>query len=183
MSYSRYYFVKAIDGTGVLTHTISNPSNTYFSWLSTAHLEFHRSNLAESLTDFTERIETGASTKLTMSGGSGGSLVAGVLTITGLSVGSYYVHVRRVTPKLSHFVDFQVGQTLTAEDLDNSNKYALFRQQELEDDLTDNALTETKVKARLGITGDAVGTTDAQTLTNKQFEDSTSRFDGGTFIS
>ena len=77
-------------------------------------------------------------------------------------------------------MDFTAGSPLTEADLDNSNKYALFRAQELEDEVSDKTISLAKMKSTANITGDFVDTTSAQTITNKNFPDSTSVFDGGS---
>jgi len=115
-------------------------------------------------------------------------------TLTGSSIeipnltasAAYQFYINRVTPKLTHFVDFQAGSPITETDLDNSNNYALFRFQELEDvseQYSPYVLTLARMKTVAGITGEFTGDTDTQTITNKTFTAGasiTSSFDLGT---
>lgn len=137
MAYSRYYATESTPiNSGVLTHTINNPSNANFGFLANAHLELRLSTADQALTSFVADIDANDLTALSL--GNAYTLEGNTITVTSLTVDSTYrLHLKRVTPKLAHFVDFQAGSPLTEADLDNSNKYSLFREQEIEDDLAD----------------------------------------------
>lgn len=179
MGYSRYISSGVMSGTGGHTHVVSNPGNSGFSWLSVDHIKIYLSDAGQSLTDFQSALSAG--TVNLFNPADGYTLVGTTLTFSGLTaLATYRFQIKRVTPKLSHFVDFQAGAPLTELALDNSNKYTLFRAQELEDDMEESALSLQNMKTTAGVTGDFVDTTSSQTLTNKTFQDSTSTFDGGT---
>ena len=177
MSYSRYITSGTTTGGGGLVHTVSNSGNSTFDWLSPDHMKIYLSTAGQSQVDFTAAIAAGTVNEFTPQ--MGYTLVGVTLTFSGLNaLSSYFFQVKRVTPKLSHFVDFSAGSPLTEVDLDNSNKYALFRSQELEDDLeTVNAvassstftLTLAAMKAVASVTGDFVGHSDTQNIENKTF--------------
>ena len=137
MAFSRYYATEDTPvNSGVLTHTIANPSNTNFGYLDPYHLEVYVSKADESLNAFQADVNAGTADKYTLNNDF--TLESGVITINNLAVDKRYrLFIKRVTPKLKHFVDFQAGSPLTEADLDNSNKYSLFREQEIEDDLAD----------------------------------------------
>jgi hypothetical protein len=179
MAYSRYIGSGAASGTGGHTHAVSNPGNGNFDWLSTDHIKIYLSDAGQSVSSFQSEISAG--TVSLFNPADGYTLVGTTLTFSGLSASATYRFlIKRETPKLSHFVNFQAGAPLTELALDNSNKYTLFRAQELEDDLEEKALSLANMKTTAGITGDFVDTTSAQTITNKTFQDSASTFDGGT---
>lgn len=180
MAYSKYITSGAtLAGTGFV-HNVSNSGNSYFAWLADSHLEVRLSTLNESVTDFSARVAAG--TVEVYAPSDGYSLVGTTLTFTGLVTSStYHFEVRRVTPKLVHVVDFQAGAPLTESALDNSNKYALFRAQELEDRISDNMVSLSTMKIAANISGDFVDTLSVQTLANKTFSDNTSSFDGGNY--
>ena len=176
--YSRYYATAtAVNDSGnvTLAHTISNSANTNFAWLLGSHLQLYISSAGQSLDDF----------KTAVAGGQAALTLNNDYTLTGddilipatygLSAAVYRLHIKRVTPKDAHFVNFQAGSPLTEADLDNSNNYALFRSQEIEDDLAVVSSTSTftltlaAMKAVASVTGDFVGHSDTQNLENKTF--------------
>jgi hypothetical protein len=183
MSYSRYITSGTTTTSGGLVHTVSNPANASFSWLAAEHIEIYLSTAGQALSAFTTAITNGEVNKFNTSDGY--TLVGTTLTFSGLTASStYHFQIRRVTPKLTHFVDFTAGSPLTEIDLDNSNRWALYRTQEVEDSVT-FTLTLENMKTVAGITGDGdfVFTTDTQTITNKTFTAGTaitSSFDLGT---
>jgi hypothetical protein len=174
--YSRYYATAETEGDpATLAHTISNSANTNFAWLLGSHLQLYISSAGQSLADFKTAVAAGQAplnlnNDYTLTG-------ADILIPAsyGLSAATYRLHVKRVTPKDAHFVNFQAGSPLTELDLDNSNNYALFRSQEIEDDLAVVASTSTFVltlaamKAAASVSGDFVGHSDTQNLENKTF--------------
>lgn len=137
MAFSRYYATEDTPiNSGVLTHTISNPSNTNFGYLADTHLELYVSKSDESMSAFQADVAAGYADKYNLNNDF--TLEGSTITITGLATDKRYrLFLKRVTPKLTHYVDFQAGSPLTEADLDNSNKYSLFREQEIEDDLAD----------------------------------------------
>jgi|18_taG_2_1085343.scaffolds.fasta_scaffold00273_2 hypothetical protein len=184
MGYSRYYGNATANGAGTLVHVVSNPDNANFGWLLNSHLELRLSSAGQSLAAFTTEVEDGLA-KLSLYNDyniNGSSIEIPNLTASAV----YQFYISRITPKLSHFVDFQAGSPITETDLDNSNKYALFRFQELEDvseQYSPFILTLAKMKTVAGITGEFTGDTDTQTMTNKTFTAGagiTSSFDLGT---
>ena len=181
MGLSSYITTVTSSGSGGITHTVSNPGNNNFTWLSSSHIEIRLSSAGQSLVSFKTAITNGTVNKLT----SGYTLIGSTLTLSGLTNNAvYYFEVKRVTPKIAHYVDFQAGSPITESDLDNSNRWALYRTQELEDAVT-FTLTLENMKTVAGITGDGdfVFTTDTQTITNKTFTAGTaitSSFDLGT---
>lgn len=167
MGYSKYYGNATANGAGTLTHVISNPDNVYFGWLITSHLELRLSSAGQSLGSFTTAVEGGLA-KLSLYNDY--SVTGSSVEIPNLTANAVYqFFINRVTPKLSHFVDFQAGAPITETDLDNSNKYALYRSQELEDSLSPYELTLAKMKTASGLTGDFVDTGSVQTVSNKIF--------------
>lgn len=183
MAFSRYYAAESTPvNSGVITHTISNPSNTNFGYLSNSHVELYVSSPDESLSAFQADVNAGQATKFLINNDF--TLENNTITVSGLLANkTYRLYVKRATPKLTHFVDFQAGSPLTEADLDNSNKYSLFREQEIEDDLADtNALIGTSgsgsssldtaeaIKTALGIEGDAVGTQNVQEIFTKTID-------------
>ena len=174
MGLSKYYGSATADGSGIINHTISNPDNSNFAWLHGSHLEIRLSSAGQSLSSFQTAVDGGGVAKLTQY--TNYSLTGSVLQIPSLTNNAAYkFEVRRITPKKTHFVDFQAGSPLTENDLDNSNKYALFRSQELEDRLNDVAsssgytLTLAEMKSVASVNGDFVGHTDTKNLSNKSF--------------
>lgn len=135
MAYSRYYATETTPlNTGVLTHTIGNPSNNNFGYLTASHLELYLSHADQTLASFTSDVDAGDAKLCVIYNDF--TVENNVITLTGLLPDTTYrIYIKRVTPKLTHFVDFQAGAPLTETDLDNSNKYSLFREQEIEDDL------------------------------------------------
>lgn len=179
MAYSRYIASGTATGAGGIVASISNPGNGNFDWLSPDHIKIYLSSANQTLSDFNAAITEGTVNLFNPSDGY--TLVGTTLTFSGLTANATYRwQVKRVTPKLNHVVDFQAGSPLTELDLDNSNKYTLFRAQELEDDIEEKTISLALMKTTAGITGDFVDTTSAQTITNKTFSDSTSSFDGGS---
>lgn len=191
--YSRYYATAVAGNPATLVHTISNAGNANFAWLLDSHLELYVSSAGQSLDAFKVAIAGGSTAALTLNNdytldNSSGDIL--ILAGYGLTAdATYRLHIKRVTPKGIHFVNFQAGSPLTELDLDNSNNYALFRSQELEDDLEvfvedgSYTLTLEDMKTVAGVTGDFTGTTDTQTMTNKAFtagEGITTTFDLGT---
>lgn len=175
--YSRYYATANAGGDPAVTlaHTISNSANTNFAWLADNHLQLYISSAGQSLDDFKAAI-TGGQAPLNLNNDytlTGSNIL--IPSSYGLSAAAYRLFVKRVTPKNTHFVDFQAGSPLTESDLDNANNYALFRSQELEDDLsvvssTSNyTLTLAAMKTVANVTGDFVGHSDSQNLENKTF--------------
>lgn len=186
--YSRYYATATAGSpTATLAHTISNSDNANFSWLLDSHLLLHISSANQSLDDFKTAVAAGSTSALSLNNdyslNSSGELL--ILAGYGLTAGATYrLYLKRATPKSAHFVDFQAGSPLTELDLDNANNYALFRSQELEDDLavvTANSvytLTLSEMKSVASVSGSFVGDTDTQTLNNKEFAAAgTSTFD------
>ena len=177
MSYSRYITSGTTTGAGGLVHTVSNSGNSTFDWLASSHMKIYLSTAGQSQASFTAAIAAGTVNEFTPQ--MGYTLVGVTLTFSGLNASAtYFFQVKRVTPKLSHFVDFSAGSPLIEVDLDNSNKYALFRSQEIEDDLeTLNAaassstytLTLAEMKSVASVTGAFVGDTDTQSIENKTF--------------
>jgi hypothetical protein len=180
MAYSKY-ISNASTGAGTgFVHTISNSGNSYFAWLADSHIEVRLSTLNESVGDFSARLAAGTVDLYAPSDGY--SLVGTTLSFTGLVTSSNYsFEVKRVTPKLVHVVDFQAGAPLTESSLDNSNKYALFRSQELEDRISDSMISLSSMKIAANITGDFVDTLSHQTISNKTFTNTASTFDGGNY--
>ena len=181
MGYSRYIGSGTTTSEGGLVISVSNPDNGSFNWLSPDHVQIRISQPNQSVADFEAALTAGTVSLFNPSDGY--TLVGSTLTFSGLNASVVYrFQVKRVTPKLTHYVNFQAGAPLTEVDLDNSNKYTLFRAQELEDDIDEKttSLSLTNMKTTAGITGDFVDTTSAQTVTNKNFADSTSVFDGGS---
>ena len=178
MAYSRYIASGTATGAGGLVASISNPSNSNFDWLTPDHIKIYLSSANQTLDSFNTDLAAGDISLFNPSDGY--TLVGTTLTFSGLTANATYRwQVKRVTPKLTHYVDFQAGSPLTELDLDNSNKYTLFRSQELEDDIEEKTMTLATMKLTAGITGDFVDTTSAQTISNKTFTDTTSSFDGG----
>tara|TARA_B100001175_G_scaffold316835_1_gene331810 strand:+ start:2013 stop:2567 length:555 start_codon:yes stop_codon:yes gene_type:complete len=178
MAYSKYIASGVTGGGTGFTHNISNPSNAQFAWLSEDHLQIRLSTANETVAAFQTRLSKG--TVPLFNPGDGWSISGETITVTGLVTSTTYrFQLERVTPKLNHTVEFAAGAPLTEAALDNSNKYALFRAQELEDKIEDNLLSLGNMKTVANITGDFVDTTSPQTITNKTFQDSTSVFDGG----
>jgi len=189
MAFSRYYAAQATNGSGVLAHTIANPDNASFGYLHLHHLEFRISSAGQSLVAFKTALDAGIA-KLTNYNDY--TIADGVFTIPadyGLTESAtYQLQIKRVTPKLTHYVNFNAGAPITETDLDNSNSYALFRSQELEDGIQDVidfgfVLTLAEMKSVAGITGEFTGDTDTQIMTNKAFTAGTaitSTFDLGT---
>ena len=137
MAFSRYYATESTPiNSGVLTHTIANPSNNNFGYLDSYHLEVYLSTADQSLSSFQSDVAAGSVTKKSL--GNDYTHENNTISFSNLaSDKTYRLYVKRATPKLTHFVDFQAGSPLTEADLDNSNKYSLFREQEIEDDLAD----------------------------------------------
>ena len=182
MAYSKYITSGATSGGTGFIHNVSNPGNNQFDWLSPDHIEIRLSNAGETLAAFSARVAAG--TVAIFNPSNGYSLIGTTLTFTGLTSGqTYRFQLERVTPKLSHVVNFQAGAPLTEAALDNSNKYALFRAQELEDKIADNLVSLSSMKTAAGVTGDFVDTESAQTIKNKTFinSGSASVFDGGDY--
>ena len=170
MAFSRYYGAQTANGSGVLGHTINNPDNASFGFLNVSHIELRLSSAGQSLVAFKAALEAGMA-KLTIYNDY--TLESGVITLPasyGLTQGAtYQLQIKRATPKLAHYVNFNAGAPITETDLDNSNSYALFRAQEIEDDLGENLLTLINMKNVSGITGDFVDTLSVQTVRNKTF--------------
>lgn len=170
MAFSRYYGSQAANGSGVLVHTVANPDNASFGFLHISHVELRMSSAGQSLVAFKAALESGMA-KLTIYNDY--TFANGVITIPasyGLTQSAtYQLQIKRVTPKLTHYVNFNAGAPITETDLDNSNSYALFRSQEIEDDLGENLLTLINMKTVSGITGDFVDTLSFQTVRNKTF--------------
>ena len=183
MAYSRYYVSASSTGSGGLSHNISNPDNGNFSWLSNDHIKIYLSGAGHTLSAFKAAISAGTVSVFTPSDGY--TLSGTTLTFSGLTASSgYQILIKRETPKLNHVVDFQAGAPITELDLDNSNKYTLFRAQELDDDIGENLISLNVMKTKAGIVGDFVDTDSVQTLKNKTFiagSGIASNFDGGTF--
>lgn len=171
MSYSRYITTGTATSGGGLVHTVSNSGNTSFTWLAADHIKIYLSAAGASLVDFTAAIAQGTINEFTPA--MGYTLVGTTLTFSGLTASSAYnFQIKRETPKLTHFVDFSAGSPLTEIDLDNSNKYALFRAQELEDELelvSTYTLTLADMKTVASVTGAFLGDTDTQNIENKTF--------------
>jgi hypothetical protein len=184
MAFSRYITSGTASASGGFTHSVSNPSNGSYGWLLGDHMKIYLSTAGQSLASFTTALDAG--TVSLFNPGDGYTLQGTTLTFSGLVASSIYqFQVKRMTPKLTHFVNFNAGSPLSEADLDNSNKYALFRAQELEDDMEENNLSLQNMKNTAGnLTGDFVDTNSVQTLTNKTFSDtnSASTFDGGSYI-
>jgi hypothetical protein len=174
--YSRYYATATAGNPATLAHTISNSYNTNFAWLVDSHIQLYISSAGQSLDDFKTAI-VGGQAALTLNNDytltNGDILIPQTYGLTANAV--YRLHIKRVTPKDAHFVNFQAGSPLTESDLDNSNNYALFRSQELEDDLSVVSSTSTftltlaAMKAVASVTGDFVGHSDTQNIENKTF--------------
>ncbi len=184
MAFSNYISSATASGSGGITHSISNPGNNSFAWLNSDHMEFRLSTPGQSLSSFNTEL-----TAETINKATNYTLIGTTLTFSGLTNGgAYHFEVKRVTPHLTHYVDFQAGSPITESDLDNSNRYALYRTQELEDGLQSAldlgyVLTLGEMKSIAGITGEFTGDTDTQTITNKTFTAGagiTSSFDLGT---
>ena len=140
MRYSRYYAAATTNESGVLTHTVSNPNNINFGYLAKTHLEFRISANSQTLTAFTADIDADDVSALSLGNDYTLDLSHEFASTNNMNLtptATYYLYVKRATPKLTHFVDFQGGAPLTEADLDNSNRYSLFREQEIEDDLSD----------------------------------------------
>ena len=169
MGLANYISSSTASGSGGFTHSVSNPGNNNFAWLNDSHIEIRLSTAGQTLGSFTIAIGEGTINKLT----SGYTLIGSTLTFSGLTNGGgYHFEVKRVTPHLTHYVDFQAGSPITETDLDNSNLYALYRTQELEDgvsEVTSFSLTLEEMKSVAGITGAFVGNTDTQNIENKTF--------------
>ena len=137
MAYSRYYASEDTPiNSGVLTHTLANPDNNNFGYLNPYHLEVYASKSDQSMSAFQADVASGYADQYVLNNDF--TLANNVITISNLATNKRYrLFIKRVTPKLRHFVDFQAGSPLTEADLDNSNKYSLFREQEIEDDLAD----------------------------------------------
>lgn len=183
MAYSRYYTSTSSTGSGGISHNISNPDNSNFSWLGDDHIKIYISTAGSTLAAFKSAYEAGT---VSLFSPSDGYVLSGTtLTFSGLTASSgYQILIKRETPKLHHVVDFQAGAPITELDLDNSNKYTLFRAQELDDDISENLVSLTVMKTKAGITGNFVDTDSVQTLKNKTFVAGSgicSNFDGGTF--
>lgn len=179
MGLSSYITTATASGSGGITHTVSNPGNNNFAWLSSTHIEIRLSAAGQSLVSFNTAITNGTINKLS----AGYTLIGSTLTLSGLTSNAvYYWEVKRVTPKIAHYVDFQAGSPITESDLDNSNRYALYRTQELEDLVAPYTLTLAKMKTASGINGDFVDTLSVQTVSNKIFPASGegSNFDCGS---
>ena len=179
MGLSSYITTATASGSGGIAHTVSNPGNNNFAWLSSSHIEIRLSSAGQSLVSFNTDMTNGTVNKLT----SGYTLIGSTLTLSGLTNNAvYYFEVKRVTPKIAHYVDFQAGSPITESDLDNSNRWALYRTQELEDSVAPYNLTLEKMKIASGITGDFVDTFSVQTVSNKIFPSSDvgSNFDCGS---
>ena len=183
MGYSRYFVTVNTTSSGGVSHTISNPDNAGFSWISADHIKVYLSSANQTLSDFKTAISNGTVSLFNPSDGY--TLSGSTLTFSGLSASSeYQIQIKRVTPKLNHVVDFQAGAPITETDLDNCNKYTLFRSQELDDEIAENLVSLAVMKTKAGIEGDFVDTDSVQTLKNKTFvaeSGVTSNFDGGTF--
>ena len=173
MAYSRYYATEtATSGSNpALVHTIANPDNASFGYLAPAHIQLSISTANQSLADFQAASKSVLSINndYLLDGDGKITTIPSSLTLT--AGATYRIYINRVTPKLTHTVDFQAGSPLTESDLDNSNRFSLFRSQEIEDDLgsTSFALTLAAMKETAGITGNFLGTTDAQSVENKTF--------------
>ena len=169
MGLSNYIVSTAASGSGGISHSVSNPGNNNFDWLNSSHIEIRLSTAGQTLASFTTALEEGTINKLT----SGYTLIGKTLTFAGLTNdGAYHFQVKRVTPVLAHYVDFQAGSPITESDLDNSNRYALYRLQELEDTVSEvetYTLTLAEMKSVAGIVGAFMGNTDTQTVENKTF--------------
>ena len=179
MGLANYYGNATANGSGLLTHTVSNPDNANFDWLIASHLELRLSTAGQSLAAFTTAVENGQA-KLSLYNDY--SLTGKLIEVPNLVAGGVYqFYVSRVTPKKTHFVDFQAGSPITETDLDNSNRYALFRSQEIEDLAAPFQLTLAKMKTAAGTSGDFVDTGSAQTVLNKTFPSTGtgSNFDAG----
>lgn len=182
MGLSKYYGNAAANGSGLLSHTVSNPDNASFAWLNDSHLELRVSSAGQSLAAFQTAVDAGQS-KLSLYNDY--TLTGKLIEVPNLTNGAtYQFEIRRVTPKSTHYVDFQAGSPITETDLDNSNNYALFRTQELEDTISgfsDYELTLAKMKTAAGTSGDFVDTGSAQTVLNKTFPSTGtgSNFDAG----
>jgi len=137
MAYSRYYASEDTPmNSGVLTHTVANPDNNNFGYLSPYDLEVYASKADQSLSSFQADVDSNYADQYTLDNDF--TLINNVITITNLAANKRYrLFIKRATSKLVHPVDFQAGSPLTEADLDNSNKYSLFREQEIEDDLAD----------------------------------------------
>ena len=179
MAYSRYYAtIVASDPGGVLTHVVANPDNNTFGIIADAHLQVAVSVPGQTLAAFQALVAAGRYTVLQLNNDY--SLINNTIT-TALTLeagGTYRVYLNRVTPKNAHVVDFQAGSPLTETDLDNSNRYTLFRSQELEADMavvssaaaaSSYTLTLAEMNSVAGIAGAFVGYTDTQNIENKTF--------------
>ncbi len=163
MGYSRYISAFTTSSQGGYSHTISNPDNESFSFAEVDHINIFLSDAGQALASFQSAVLSGTANRYLSH-----TLIGQTLTFSGLEEStSYCFQVKRVTPKATHFVDFQAGAPLTELALDNSNKYTLYRSQELEDDMGENLLTLAKMKALASVSGDFVDTTSTQTVSNK----------------
>jgi hypothetical protein len=182
MGLSKYYGNAAANGSGLLSHTISNPDNASFNWLNNSHVELRLSSAGQSLVAFQAAVKAGQD-KLSLFNDY--SITGKLLEVPSLTNGAtYQFEIRRITPKSTHYVNFQAGSPITETDLDNSNNYALYRTQELEDtvaNFSEYELTLAKMKTAAGTSGDFVDTDSAQTVLNKTFPStgSGSNFDAG----
>jgi hypothetical protein len=163
MGYSRYITSGTTTSNGGFTHTVTNPDNGTFTWAEVGHIKVYISTANQTLSSFQDTVILGTAAEA-----QDYTLIGRTLTFSALTPNStYQFQVKRVTPKLTHFVDFQAGQPLTELALDNSNKYTLYVAQELEDDMGDNNLTLTLMKSLASVSGDFVDTTSIQTVLNK----------------
>ena len=163
MGYSRYITSGTTTSNGSFNHTVTNPENAMFAWADVDHIKVYISTANQSLSSFQSEVILGTAPEA-----QDYTLIGRTLSFSALNINStYQFQVKRITPKLTHFVDFQAGQPLTELALDNSNKYTLYVAQELEDDMGDNNLTLTLMKSLASVSGDFVDTTSIQTVMNK----------------
>lgn len=180
MGYSKYISSGNTSGIGGFTLTVSNPGNSSFSWLADGHIKIYLSDANQSLAAFQTALNEG--TVALFNPSDGYTLVGTTLTFSGLAASATYKFlIKRETPILTHFVNYQAGAPLTKTALDNSNKYALFRAQELEDRISESMMSLNAMKTAANITGDFVDTLSHQTISNKTFTNSASTFDGGDY--
>ena len=104
MGYSSYIGDVTTTSSGGLVHNVSNPDNNSFTWLSPDHIQIYLSAAGQSLSSFEAALNAGT---VNLFNPSDGYVLAGTtLTFTGLAASSQYkFQIKRVTPKLPHFVD------------------------------------------------------------------------------